>query len=110
VLSDHLSFVTALLFKIAAVAVLAGVALGRGLVAAVDGEAIGAVVGIGSFAAITSVAMVRLLKDNRLMTDLEDQRNYEREQKEVLAEKLTASEIELGRYRRTYGAWEENNP
>ena len=103
-IGDHLILVVV---KFSGLAVVAGAALWNGVLAAVDGSAVGAAVGVGSFASITAIAMWRLLKDNRLLTDLERQRNYEREQKEQLAAQLTESDLELGHYRRTYGTLDE---
>ena len=99
-IGDHLLL---LIVKFGAIAAVAGASLTSGVFAAVDGETFGAVIGVGSFASITAIAMWRLLKDNRLLTDLERQRNYEREQKEEIQQQCRQAEDELGRYRRHYG-------
>ena len=98
--------VIAFLLKFGALAVAAGALAVEGfhaLFGQVSVETVGGAFGVAGFAAATSVALYRLLKDNKLTENAESQRDYERDRANRLAEELSDAQRELGRYRSTYG-------
>lgn len=91
--------------KLMVVGIVAGVPAGVAWVyAQTAGWSVEAFGGVAAFAAIASVGMWRLLKDNGAVADVERQRDYEAEKRREVEAALSKAQTELGEYRSRYGA------